>query len=62
MAIESVSTPSLPFDTWKLRLHQDCESEDKVKAFEAIGDYVLRVLWQSGIDPTVSAVSGPKQE
>jgi hypothetical protein len=62
VATESLSTPSLSFDAWKLQLHQDCENEGKVKAFDAIGDYVLRVLWQSGIDPTVRAVSGPKQD
>lgn len=45
-----------PFDVWKLQLRQDCERRDKVRAFNAMGDYVLKLLWERGLDPTVQAI------
>lgn len=45
-----------PFDVWKLQLRQDCERRDKIRAFNAMGDYVLKLLWERGLDPTVQAI------
>jgi len=47
---------SLSFDVWKFRLRQDCELRDKLPSFDAMGDFVLRFLWQRGVDPTVQAI------
>ncbi|HKT87236.1 MAG TPA: hypothetical protein VJQ59_02285 [Candidatus Sulfotelmatobacter sp.] len=45
-----------PFDVWKLQLRRDCERWDKIPAFNAMGDYVLKLLWERGLDPTVQAI------
>jgi hypothetical protein len=47
----------IAFDVWKERLREDCERQDKLAAFNAFSDYVLRLLWQAGIGPSVNEVS-----
>lgn len=47
---------SLPFDSWKLHLRKDCELQDKLPAFNALGDDVLRLLWETGIEPSVIGI------
>ena len=47
---------SLAFDLWKLKLRKDCERQGKLLAFDAIGDYALRLLWETGLDPTIRAI------
>ena len=49
-------THSMNFETWKSRLREDCEKDGKLAAFEALGDYVLKLLWKSGIEPSVRAI------
>lgn len=49
-------TVPVAFDTWKLGLRTDCELQDKLLAFEALGDFVLRLLWESGVEPSVEGV------
>jgi len=51
-----VVSASLSFDVWKLQLLHDCEVTDKLPSFEAMGDYVLRFLWERGVAPTVQAI------
>jgi len=46
----------LPFEVWKALLRQDCELSDNLLAFEALGDSVLQLLWQTGLKPTVRAL------
>ena len=48
--------PPVAFDVWKLQLHKDCELRDKLPAFNAIGNEVLRLLWETGLEPTVRAI------
>jgi hypothetical protein len=48
--------PEVPFDDWKSRFRRDCELQNKLAAFEALGDSVLKVLWESGISPTMKAL------
>jgi len=43
----------LSFEAWKELLREDCEMQDKMLAFEALGDSVLRMFWESGLDPSV---------
>ena len=46
----------LTFDAWKLHFRKDCELQNKLIAFNALGDDVLRILWQSGLEPSVTAL------
>jgi hypothetical protein len=39
-----------------MQLRKDCELQDKLLAFQALGDYVLQLLWQRGCDPSVRAI------
>jgi hypothetical protein len=49
--------PTLAFDAWKARLREDCMRQDKLLAYESIGDYVLTILWNQGIEPTVDGIA-----
>ena len=46
----------LTYDVWKLYLRKDCELQGKLLAFDGIGVYALRLLWEDGIAPTVAAI------
>jgi hypothetical protein len=48
--------PTLSFDEWKLQLRKDSERESKLVAFNALSDYVLKLLWKSGVAPSCSAI------
>lgn len=48
--------PELGFDVWKSLLQRDCEMQDKLLPFQALGDPVLQILRQSGMNPTVEAL------
>lgn len=45
------------FEIWKLQLRKDCELRDKLLAFDNMGDYALRLLWEHGLNPTVEAIT-----
>jgi hypothetical protein len=53
---KQVSKNFLEFDVWKLQLRNDCESQGKLSVFNAMGDYVLQLLWAIGLDPSVKAI------
>lgn len=44
------------FRLWKQYFREDCELHEKLDACAVLGDSVLRLLWQSGVSPTVQAV------
>ena len=46
----------LSFADWKELLRKDCEMRDKMVAFEALGDSVLQMFWESGLEPSVRAL------
>lgn len=50
--------PSLTYEAWKLQLRKNCEIEDKLLAFHSLGEYTLKVLWETGLAPTVQAIIG----
>jgi hypothetical protein len=50
------ASPSINFKVRKLMLRRDCEARQKLQAFEALSDSVLKLLWESGLDPTVQAL------
>lgn len=46
----------ITFDSWKTQLRKDCELQDKLIAFDALGESVLRLLWAQGLDPSVKSI------
>lgn len=55
-------SPALPFELWRERLRADCVARDRMVAFNAMGDYVLRVLWNSGLEPTCEAIEAQESK
>lgn len=37
-------------------LRKDCIARDKLPAFDSLGDQVLRILYDNGVDPSVQAI------
>lgn len=52
--------PSAPltYEVWKFELRKDCEQRGKLRAFDGLGEYALKLLWEDGIDPSVEAIVG----
>jgi hypothetical protein len=44
------------FEVWKTILRTDCAKQDKLLAYDGLGDYVLRLLYDTGTEPTVEGV------
>lgn len=47
---------TLSFEKWKELLRNDCIACDKVRAFDSLGDAVLKLLYENRLDPTVQAI------
>jgi len=47
---------SLSFETWSSRLRADCIARDRLEAFDGLGEYVLTILYEKSLDPTVEAI------
>jgi hypothetical protein len=45
------------FEKWKQLLRDDCIGCGKLTAFDGLGDSVLRILYESGLDPSVKAIA-----
>jgi hypothetical protein len=48
---------TLTFDTWKRILQIDCIAHGKEREYNALGEAALNVLYESGLDPSVKAIS-----
>ena len=46
----------LNFDTWTTLLRNDCAAHDKVREFDGLGERILKILYENGLDPTVEAL------
>jgi len=46
----------MTFEAWKALLRIDCIALGKNQAFDRVGEVVLRILYENGVDPTVEAV------
>jgi hypothetical protein len=46
----------LSFEVWIGYLRKDCERREKLRELDGLGEYVLRLLWERGLDPTVQAI------
>ena len=51
-----MNTPSVSFEIWKAHLLDDCERDDKLLAYKTLGEQCLRILWQSGTEPSVKGI------
>ena len=47
----------MSFEKWKSCLRDDCQKQNKLAAFNLIGDDVLTMLWKSELEPTVKALT-----
>lgn len=47
---------ALTYEIWKVQFRKDCENEGKMPAFDSLGEYTLKLLWQSGLAPNVRAI------
>lgn len=47
----------LPFEVWKGYLRKDCEDHHKLREFDGLGEFVLQLLWEQGLEPTVQAIA-----
>lgn len=45
------------FEVWKTLLRNDCIAADKLKVFDCLGENILRILYENGLEPTVEAIS-----
>jgi hypothetical protein len=52
----AMRTLGLALEVWKLRLKEDCERQDKLLAYSSLGEECLKVLWETGTEPTVQGV------
>lgn len=48
--------PFLSYEAWKVQLRKDCETEDKLVAFDSLGEYMLELLWGKRLAPTARAI------
>jgi len=46
----------ITFDVWKKQLRKDCAALDKLCAFDGLGEAVLRILYENGVDPNVQSI------
>ena len=51
-----MSSHALSFETWKLRLKEDCERQDKMLAYKILGEDCMQVLWELGTEPSVEGI------
>lgn len=49
--------PSLTFEVWRKLLEDDCSLHGKTKECDALGEYVLKLLYEGGTNPTVEALT-----
>ena len=46
----------LDFASWKQMLRNDCMVHAKEREFDALGEFVLEILYENGLDPSVDAI------
>jgi len=51
-----MTTQTLTFELWKIRLHDDCERNDKLLGYNTLDEECLRILWESGTEPSVDGI------
>ncbi|HEY1660050.1 MAG TPA: hypothetical protein VGG14_16980 [Candidatus Sulfotelmatobacter sp.] len=50
------SNAALSFEAWKDYLCSDCVRNEKLAAYNCLGDFILKLLYDNGIAPTVDAI------
>ena len=46
----------ITFEMWKAQLRKDCLALDKLRAFDGLGEAVMRILYENGVEPTVQSI------
>jgi len=46
----------ITFEAWKSLLRKDCLALSKLPAFDGLGEAVLRILYENGVDPNVQSL------
>lgn len=49
--------PLLTYEVWKVLFRKDCENRGLLFAFDPLGDFALKLLWEKGFAPTVRAIA-----
>ena len=44
------------FEFWKESLRKDCQRNDKLFAYSKLDEECLRILWESGTEPSVDGI------
>jgi hypothetical protein len=52
----TMSTVDLTYETWKFRFRQDCQLQDKMLAYNSFGEDCLKLLWETGTEPSVQGI------
>jgi len=52
---------SITFETWKQLLRSDCIACGKDREYNALSEPVLKLLFDSGLAPTVNAIANDGQ-
>jgi len=47
----------LTFENWKTLLRIDCVQTNTLVAFKCLSDLCLETLWETGVNPSVAAIS-----
>ena len=54
--------PTLSLRDWMVTLREDCQRNDKLIVFEALGQTVLELLWECGAEPSTEGISNVRRE
>jgi hypothetical protein len=50
MQEQNMNISRLPFEIWKSTLRLNCSLKGKLTAFDWLGEYVLSILWERGLN------------
>jgi hypothetical protein len=53
----STSNTAMSFEAWKNYLCSDCIRHEKLEAYNCLADFILKLLYDSGVSPTVDAIA-----
>lgn len=54
-------SPFLTYEEWKVKLRKDCEMKGKLRAFDSLGEFTLKLLWENGLGPSIRAIVGTSE-
>jgi hypothetical protein len=54
---EDMTASLMEFEAWTSNLRENCSREGKLAQFDCLSEYVLRLFWERGVEPTPEALS-----